>query len=79
MKRRKWGTSDKFSIRSIEVINPHSWPVFAKIAKIRLGEREPTQTDALAGDREPIQAQTQSGGVVKQEATRTYEIEAFFV
>ena len=50
------GTSDEFSTNSIEVVKPHSWPVYAKIAKTRLGEREPTQTDALAGGREPTQA-----------------------
>ena len=50
------GTSDEFSINSMEVVKPHSWPVFAKIGKIRLGERDPTQTDALAGEREPTQA-----------------------
>ena len=40
----------------MEVVNPHSWPVFAEIAKTRLGERERTQTDALSGVRDPTQA-----------------------
>ena len=50
------GTSVEFSIRSIEVVNPHSWRVFAKIAKIGLTDREPTQTDPLAGGCEATQA-----------------------
>ena len=50
------GTSDEFSLTSIEVVNPHSRPVLAKIAKITMGEREPIQTNALTGGREPTQA-----------------------
>ena len=78
MKRRKWG-HERFSIRSIEVVNPHSWPVSAKIVKNRLGEREPTQTDALTGEREPTHAYAQSRRAIKREAARTYEIYAFLV
>ena len=37
------GTSDKFSTRTIEVVNAHSWSVFAKLAKHRLEGREPTK------------------------------------
>ena len=48
--------SDELSIRSIKVVNPHSWNVFAKIAKLRLGEREPTHTDAFAERCEPTKA-----------------------
>ena len=73
-----WGTSDEFSIRSVEVVNPHSWPVFAKIAKIGSGEWEPTQTDAMAGGCKPTQAETSMRGASKREASRTYEVDAFF-
>ena len=33
--------------RSRKVVNPHTWPVCAKIAKIGAGEREPTQDSAF--------------------------------
>ena len=51
-----WGTSDEISVRSVKVANPHSWPVFAKVAKLGSEEWEPTQTDAMAGGREPTYA-----------------------
>ena len=36
-------TSDESPRRSRKVVNPHMWPVCAKIAIISGGEREPTQ------------------------------------
>ena len=51
-------TSDESLIRSREVVNPHTWPVCAKIAKIRKGEREPTQNSALVVGYQPTHANT---------------------
>ena len=51
-------TSDEYPRRSGEVVNPHMWPVRAKIAKIRRGEREPTQNNALGAGHQPTQANT---------------------
>ena len=48
-------TSDESPRRSREVANPHTWPVCAKIAKIRRGEREPTQNSALGVGYQPTQ------------------------
>ena len=44
------------SSRRREVINPHAWPVRAKIAKIRRGERETTQNSDLGAEHQPTQA-----------------------
>ena len=51
-------TSDEFPIRSREVVNLHTWLVCAKIAKIRRGEREPTQNSALGVGYQPTQTNT---------------------
>ena len=51
-------TSDASPRRSREVANPHTWPVRAKIARIRRGEREPTQNSALGAGHQPTQANT---------------------
>ena len=40
-------TSDESPRMNREVVNPHAWPVRAKIAKIRRAEREPTRNSAL--------------------------------
>ena len=79
MEDRDRGTCDEFPVRSIDVVNPHSWPVLAKNAKISLGEWEPTQTDTMAGGREPTQAWTQSWRTIESEASRTDEVDAFFI
>ena len=42
-------TSDESPRRSREVVSPHTWPVCAKVAKIRRGERESTQSSARSG------------------------------
>ena len=39
-----------------EVVNPHTWFVRAKIAKIRRGERETTQNSDLGAEHQPTQA-----------------------
>ena len=46
-------TSDESPRRSREVVNSHTWPVCAKIAKIRRDEREPTQKSALGVGYQP--------------------------
>ena len=51
-------TSDESPRRSREVVNPHTWRVCAKIAKIRRGEREPTQNYALGVGYQPTQTNT---------------------
>ena len=51
-------TSDESPRRSREVVNPHTWPVCAKIAKIRRGEREPTQNSALGVGYQATQTNT---------------------
>ena len=53
--------SDEFSKRSREVVNPHTWPLRAKIVQIRTGEREPTQNGVLGAGDQPIQANTGVG------------------
>ena len=47
----KRSTGNEFSTWSIEVVNPHSGPMLAKILKIVRGEREPTQDRARVGGR----------------------------
>ena len=49
----KGSTADEFSRSSIEVVNPHSEPVFAKILKIVRREREPTHARAREGNSPP--------------------------
>ena len=44
-------TVNELSRWNIEVVNPHSGPVLAKISKIVRGEREPTQARARVGGR----------------------------
>ena len=51
-------TSDESPRRSREFVNPHTWPVCAKIAKIRRGEREPAQNSALGVGYQPTQTNT---------------------
>ena len=53
-------TSDESPRRSRDVVNPHTWPVRVKIAKIRGGERESTQNSMLGVGYQP--AQTNTGG-----------------
>ena len=50
--------SDESPRRSREVVNPHTWPVCAKIAKVRRGEREHTQNDAFGAGHQPTQVTT---------------------
>ena len=40
-------TSDESPRRSRKVVNPHMWPVCAKIAVVSGGEREPTQDSTV--------------------------------
>ena len=54
--------SDGSPRRSREVVNPHTWPVCAKIANIRKGEWEPTQTSALGVGYQPAQTGTGDWG-----------------
>ena len=44
--------------RSREVVNPRTWPMCAKIAKIGRGEREPTPSSALGVGHHPTQGNT---------------------
>ena len=51
--------SDEFPRRRCrEVPNPHTWPMRAKIAKIRRGEREPAQNSDLGAGHQSAQANT---------------------
>ena len=50
--------SDESPRGSIEVVNPHTWPVCVKIEKIRRGEREPTENSALGVGYQPTQTNT---------------------
>ena len=50
----KGRTDNELSRWSIEVVNPHSGPVLAKIAEVVWGEREPNQV----GGRQPTQTDT---------------------
>ena len=61
MEKRKDGsryTSDESPGRSREVVNPHTWPVWAKIAEIRRGERQPTKNGTFGAERQPTQTDT---------------------
>ena len=62
----KKSTGHELSTWSIEVVNPHSGPVFAKILKIVRGEREPIQARAGVGGRQPTQVDTHGGGSTKK-------------
>ena len=42
----------------MNIDNPHTWPVRAKITKMRRGEREPTQNRVLGVGHQPTQANT---------------------
>ena len=53
------GTSEEFSVRSDEVADPHSRPVFAKI---RLGERKPTQMTIWLEDTRPPKPRVRTAG-----------------
>ena len=53
-------TSDDFSQRGRKVVNPHTWAVCAKIAKIRRGKRQCTQNGAFGVGHHPTQADTAS-------------------
>ena len=50
--------SDEFPRSSRVVVNSHTWPVRAKIAKIRRGERQPTQNSARGVGYQPTQTNT---------------------
>ena len=75
----KGGTDNEFSKRGVEVINPHSEPVFAKIAKLALGEREPTQSRARVWGRQSIQADAHGRGPVEKKAVVADEEHTSFV
>ena len=51
-------TSDESPRRNREVVNSRAWPVRAKIAKIRRGEREPTKNSVLGAGHQLTQAIT---------------------
>ena len=54
--RRKKNTGDKTPGGIRKVVNPHTQPVCAKIAKISGGKREPTQDGAIGLGHHPTQA-----------------------
>ena len=51
-------TNDESPKRGRKVVDPHAWSVRAKIAKIRRGEKEPTQNRVLGVGHQPTQANT---------------------
>ena len=53
-------TNDESLQRSRKVVNPHAWPVCAKIPDIRGVERQPTRDGAFGARHQPTQADTGS-------------------
>ena len=51
-------TRDEFPRTSIKVVNPHTWPVRAKVTKIRRRERESSQNRIIGEGNQSTQANT---------------------
>ena len=72
-------TGNDLSRWSIEVVNPHSGLVLAKVLRIVRGEREPTQARPRVEGRQPTEIDTHGRGIAKKQAVRADEEGAFFV
>ena len=67
-------TSDETPRRSRKVVNPHRWPVCAKIAAIGGGEREPIQDSIFGTGHYPTKPKPGIGedGVLRPQARMRY-------
>ena len=54
--------------RSKKVVNPHTWPVCAKIAKLGGGEREPTQVNTFSTSPPKADTRDRRGGSAEPQA-----------
>ena len=75
----KGSTGNYFSRGSVEVVNPHSGPVFAKNSKLELGEREPTQARTRFWGLSSTQADKGSGGRTEKKAVEADEEHTVFI